>query len=244
MQVGVVAVPGPDRGHAVIGAVVDHVFALAEADPDDASLPPGEHGPSFVLLDLEVGCRLPGCERVKPHQVAALVGDHRPRRAVSLVGREEQVTGTRAGPCCSRDAHGRGRQRGRRAVVLDIVRVAGVDGELLLAHRRLMGDRECRAGRLRGACRTGARLDRHTLSGEEGMARKKALAGSGRVGAQNARVDAAARAHDANARHLRARPAEEADLGGRRGIRGTGQGRDRHRIGRGRCDRRIVAQRR
>ena len=130
VQVGVVAVAGPDRRDVLVGAVVDHVFALAEADLEDAALPPGQHGLAFVLLDLEVGRVLARRQRVEPHEVAVLFGDHRPRRALALVGREEQVAGRRAGLGGRGDLDRRGRQRRRRAVVLDRVRVARVDREL------------------------------------------------------------------------------------------------------------------
>ena len=57
VQVGVVAVAGPDAADLPVGAVEDHVFALAEADFEDPPLPPGEDGLAAVLLDLEVGRR-------------------------------------------------------------------------------------------------------------------------------------------------------------------------------------------
>ena len=55
VQVGVVAVAGADVGDGLVGGVVDHVLALAEADFEDASLPPGQDRLALVLLDLEVG---------------------------------------------------------------------------------------------------------------------------------------------------------------------------------------------
>ena len=87
VQVGAVAVAGAHGRDLVVGVVVDHVFALAEADADDAALPPRQRGLAFVGLHLEVGRRLAGGQRVKPHERAVLFGDHRPRGAHALVGR-------------------------------------------------------------------------------------------------------------------------------------------------------------
>ena len=72
MQVGVVAVAGADVGDGLVGAVVDDVLALAEADFEDAPLPPGQHRLALVGLGLEVGRRLPGGQGVKPHERAVL----------------------------------------------------------------------------------------------------------------------------------------------------------------------------
>jgi hypothetical protein len=94
VQVGVVAVARPDVRDGLIGGVVDDVFALTEADFEDAPLPPGQDRLALVLLDLKIGRRLAGRQRVKPHERAVLFGDHRPRRALALIGGEEQVAGT------------------------------------------------------------------------------------------------------------------------------------------------------
>ncbi len=161
VQVGAVAVAGADRGDLLVGAVVDHVFALAEAHLDDAALPPGERRLAFVGLHLEVGGGVLARQRVKPHQRAVLFGDHRPGRPQALVGGEEEVAAGRAGLRRRRDRDGRGGQFGRREVVLHGVRVTGVGRELHLADARLVGDREGGGERLVGSPTAGARERMH-----------------------------------------------------------------------------------
>ena len=91
MQVGLVAVAGTDHRDALVGGVVDDVLALAEPGLEDPSLPPRQDGLAFVLLDLEVGRLVVRGNRVKPDQVAGLVDDHRSRRTIALVGRQQEV---------------------------------------------------------------------------------------------------------------------------------------------------------
>ena len=230
VQVRAIAVARTCARDLTVGAVVEERFALAEAELQDASLPPAEHRLALVGLDLEVGRGLPGGQRFEPHQVARLIDDHRPGRALALVGREEEVAGARPRLCRGGDAHGRGRQRRRGRVVLDRARIARVVGELFLGDRRLMGDREGGLGRAR--CRTGdLSADRDALARLEGVARNEALARAGRVGAQHTAVAAAARAHDVHRRDGRTGRAEEADLRAPRGIGCARLRRDGDRVG-------------
>ncbi len=113
VQVGVVAVAGPDRGDRLVGGVVDHVLALAEADLEDAPLPPGQDGLALVLLDLEVGRRLagaaagettPGCRSVRRSSAPA---SPRPGRARGT-GRRALAPGPSPGVVI---VHRRGRER-------------------------------------------------------------------------------------------------------------------------------------
>ena len=236
MQVGVVAVARPDQGHAPVGAVVEDVLALAEADLEDPALPPREHRFSLVSLDSEVRRLLPGRERVKPDEVAALIDDHRPGRALPLVGGEEQIAGRRAGFGGRGDPQRRGRQPRLRAVVLNSMRIAGFDRELRLAHRGLVGDREGRAHLLHESSRASAGMNGHLLAFEEGVPRQEALPCPGRVFPQHSGVHATARPDDVHVCDLRPTPSEEADLARRGGVAGTGQRRDGHRAGRGGSD--------
>ena len=245
VQVGAVAVAGADGGDLLVGAVVDHVFALAEPHLDDAALPPGERRFAFVALHLEVGGGVPARQRVKPHQRAVLFGDHRPGRPQALVGGEEEVAAGRAGPRRRRERDGRGGQFGRREVVLHGVRVARVERELHLADGRLMGDGEGGGDRLIGSPPTRARERMHgdALARDERPVGDEALAGAGGVRLQTPRVGSAARADHAHARDPRARAAEEADLRGGRGVGGPGQRRDRDGVGGRRGDRGLIAER-
>ena len=97
VQVGVIAISSEDRRDVLVGGVVDHVLTLTEADLEDPPLPPREHRLAFVLLNLEVRRVIVLRQRVKPHEAAVLFGDHRPRRALALVGGLEQIAGARTG---------------------------------------------------------------------------------------------------------------------------------------------------
>ena len=170
VQVGVVAVARPDARDLPVGAVVDHVFALRRSRP--ARIRPCHQvstGLPLVLLHLEVGRR-----RCSPAagwnqtRLPVLVGDHRPRRALALVGREEQVAGrgARLGVRVDADrstasAKARSCSAGLRS------RVAGVDRELLLARRVLVRDREAR--RRRAACAGRRRSARETVTFSPGV---------------------------------------------------------------------------
>ena len=231
MQVGVIAVAGVHGADALVGGVVDDVFALPEADLEDAPLPPRQHGLAVVLLDFEAGRLLASGQRVKPHEAAVLFGDHRPGRAVALVGRQQQVAGRGAGQGPRGDRDGRRRQRRRRGVVLHGMRIARIDRELRLADRRLVGDREAGARSGGRTARAHLRGDRHPLAGDERVRRQEAFAGPRRVRAQDARVHAAARADHVHVGHVRRTGSEEADLGARGGVGRAGLGRDGDRVG-------------
>ena len=159
VQVGVVAVAGADGRDVLVGGVVDHVLALRRSRPR-GSVPatrsaraclrtagPGSWSPTRRR---EAGETTRGCRSVRRSSARA---SPRPGRARGTGRRARAGLGGRG------DRHRRGRQRRRRAVVLDGARIARVDRELLLADRRLMGDRE---GRARRACRAAgvhARVD-------------------------------------------------------------------------------------
>ena len=176
VQVGLVAVAGPDLGHGPIGAVEEHVFALAEPGLDDPPLPPGQYGLAFVGLDPKVRRLQPGRKPVKPDEPAALIGDHRPRRTTPLVGSQEEVARRRAGLRRRRDRHGGGSKAGLGTVVLNGARIARFDRELALAHGGRGADREGRAHGLHGRTDAGAGPNGHALPGEERASRKEAVA--------------------------------------------------------------------
>ena len=110
--------------------------------------------------------------------------------------------------------------------MLHRVRVARVDRELFLADRRLMGDREAGARRCVAPPVAPWRVTVTRSPGDERMRRQEALAGAGRVGAQHARVHAAARADDA---HVATRSSPAAPrkliwvLGEASGVPGSGE---------------------
>ena len=218
VQIRVVAVAGPDRTDLLVGAVVDDVFALAEADLEDPALPPRQNRLALVALHPEVRRGLTGGHRVEPDQVPGLVDDHRPRGADALVGSEEEVPGGGVRGRRRGDPDGGGGDRGSGAVVLDCLRFAGVDRELLRANDRLAGDREGGPGLHRPPAGADAGADRHLLAFGERMGGQEALAGARGVGAQDPAVRAAARADDVYRQHAGAGRPEEADLALRRGV--------------------------
>ena len=99
VQVGVVAVAGADVTDLLVARVVQITsFALPEADLEDPPLPPGQDRLARRMLDdLQVRRRHAARQRVEPDQVAFLIGDHRPGRALALVGGEEEIAGRGAG---------------------------------------------------------------------------------------------------------------------------------------------------
>ena len=97
VQVGVIAVAGADVADLLVVSCVEHVFALAEADLEDPPLPPGQGRLALDWWTLKFVADMPARQRVEPDQVAVLVGDHRPRRALALVGGEEQIAGAAPG---------------------------------------------------------------------------------------------------------------------------------------------------
>src|SRR5215212_4008625 len=101
VMVPLVAASGIKAGYLAVGMVADHVLALAIAGV--MTLPPGEHRLSLVCLDLEVeGVSLVILQRMEPYRFTALVDYHRcilgGRLLLrSLLGRDEDVAGRRAG---------------------------------------------------------------------------------------------------------------------------------------------------
>ncbi len=93
VEVGFVAVAAADARDLLVGAVVDDLFALAEALWRDVALPPGDDRFAFVLLHLQVGPLGALGERVEPDELAGAVEDHRAVLAGSGVGRREDVAG-------------------------------------------------------------------------------------------------------------------------------------------------------
>ena len=91
-------VAGLDGGQRPVAAVVDLVLALAEADLHDASLPPHQHLLAQIALHAEVRGVFAIGQRVQPDEVSALVDDHRPVRALALIGSQEQIAGARPPP--------------------------------------------------------------------------------------------------------------------------------------------------
>ena len=230
VQVGVVAVTRAHMADLLVARVGDDVFALAEADFEDVPLPPDQGGLAAQLDDLEVRRRHAARQRFEPDQVAFLVGDHRPRRALALVGGEEQVSGAAPRLAWVVDAHRGGRQRGRRPVVLDLGRVARVERERFLAGGVLVRDREARGDRPGARTAREESADGDLLAFPERLARDEALPRARGVGTQHAAVRATARTLHGHARDGRPRAAEEADLGRGRGIRRSGLRRDRDRV--------------
>ena len=205
MQVGVVAVAGPDRARSA-GRRCRRPRSRPDRSRPRGSAPATTSARACPRT-AEPASSSPSRrrERFEPDQAAVLFGDHRPRRALALVGREEQVAGSGAGLGLRRDPHRRGRQRRRRAVVLHRLGVARVQRELLLADRRLVGDREARAdGRAAGR----ARAPSPSRRARNGWLGHEALAGARRVGAQRRPMcGAAARARHAHVGDLSCRRA-------------------------------------
>ena len=72
-------------GQLPIRRVENHVLSGAHAGAH-LPLPPGQNRLAVVALHAEGARHLTGGQRVKPHEVAALVDDHRARGALALVG--------------------------------------------------------------------------------------------------------------------------------------------------------------
>ncbi len=100
VEVGFVAVARVDASELLIGAVVDHLFALTEALRRDVSLPPGQDRPAAVLLHLQVGRRDVRRQRVEPHEIAGFVEDRRSRFAGPDVRGGEHEPSGRLGRTC------------------------------------------------------------------------------------------------------------------------------------------------
>ena len=225
VQVGQVAVAGVHAPDLLVGVVDDHLFALAEALGGDHALPPRQHLARPVLLDLQVGgVQLPR-QRVEPHEVAAFVEDHRPRRARPRVGGAEQVA---RGGAFVVDGHFQDRRGevGGRVEVLHLLEVfVGLGRGGPVQPLVGVGDDEVEGEAVGGDAELG--LHPHRLARVEGPARDEARPVALGVGPQRSPVGAAGGSADADRGDRLAGHADDADLGVRRGVVGVGQRRDR-----------------
>ena len=168
VQVGAVAVARAHRCELPVGAVVDDVFTLAEAQFENVPLPPHQGGTSLVLLHREVRRLDARRQRVEPHEVPALIGDHRSRSCPGPGrGRAADPPGG-ARPGRRRDRHRAGRERGSARRSAGPPRVSGSPAETLWRDRRLARDGEA-AGDAPPAqvSRRHPSDDGHTLAGRE-----------------------------------------------------------------------------
>ncbi len=236
------AVAGMHAAYLLVGGVVDHLFAHAEALRRYVALPPGQHRFAAEFLELQVGgLGLAVAERVEPDEVAGFVEDHRPRLPGGVVGRGEDVAGRALRGVRADDDRG-GFELGRRVEVHLLARVPDFVFGARVGQHVFARDRELEVERLcvRAAC-DGA-PDDDGLARVERARRDEARAVPLGVGAQLARVPTACGPAHRDLAQLRGGHADEADL--RRGQRviGTGHRVDRH-VG-GREDRRAVEDRR
>ena len=159
VQVGLVAVAGPNHGDLPVGAVRDHPSGRAAAAGHERILPPGEHRLAAVALHAQVAGPCSGRQRVEPDQPAVFVEDHRAVLALSRVGREEQVpAGLARAP---RDGHRRRAQVRSRDEALVHPEPAGREGAPRAGARDVPdGDREAPRDRHRARALAGQQAGR------------------------------------------------------------------------------------
>ena len=90
MEVPAVAVARAYPGYLMVGVIEDHILAHAMSGRDLA-LPPGEHGPAMVVLQLEVSR---GPVLAKPHELPNVIDYHRAVLPGALLQSDEDVPGS------------------------------------------------------------------------------------------------------------------------------------------------------
>src|SRR5215216_4165721 len=87
VEVPAVAVARAYPGYLMVGVIEDHILAHAMSGRDLA-LPPGEHGPAMVVLQLEVSR---GPVLAKPHELPNVIDYHRAVLPGALLQSDEDV---------------------------------------------------------------------------------------------------------------------------------------------------------
>ncbi len=212
VQVGLIAVPGPDVRDVGVGRIGDHILSQPESVHRDVPLPPRQHRPAGVFLHLQIRRGYVGRQRLEPQQPPAWVEDHRARLARPGVRGDELIAAGHGGRL---RGHGdQRRMQGRtRVKALNFVRAAGMDRLGRGADRILSGDREPVDEPMARAARPQPRANRDALALGEGPRWQKARTVALRVGGQPSPVHARLRAGGAHAAQLARGNAKKADLG-------------------------------
>ena len=212
VQVGLVAVAGPDLGDRPVVGAGDHVDTEAEPVHGDPALPPGQHRGAVELLHAQVGCDGRRRQRTEPDQLPVGVEDHRAGLGGNAVGREELVSG-RVGGGVRVDGDDGWSKCGRRDEALARVTPELVELRRGVGERVLLRDGELEAQGLRGPPQCQLRVDGHGLPRGERLLREEAAAVALRIGLERPAVQAAARAEHCHVAQRAGRDPEEADLG-------------------------------